>query len=206
MNLFARFFSWLFHPLLMPMYAAFILFNTNNYLAYTVPLPAKKIIFLIVFTITYLLPSLTSILLLSRKKINSLYMNETRERRIPFLITCVYYVICFYVLQKIPMAHIFGYAILGASVVILLCFFINLKWKISIHTAGIGGLMGLLFAFSQQMQFNFLIPIVIIAIVAGAVGTARLLMDAHVPSQIYMGFIAGFAVEWTFLRMLERFA
>ena len=71
---------------------------------------------------------------------------------------------------------------------------------------GIGGLMGLLYVFSQQLHFNFLIPIVIVSIIAGVLGTSRLLISAHIPSQVYAGFILGFAVEWGFLKSLAFFA
>lgn len=206
MNTFARITSYLFHPLLMPLYATAILFNTNNYLAYAIIPAVQKIIYIIVFTTTYLLPSLTAMLLLKRGKINSLQMEQPHERNIPFLVTAVYFGVCFYLLQKLPMVRVFGYGILGAAIAIFISFLINLKWKISIHMVGIGGLIGLLYVFSQQMHFNFLIPIIILSVIAGALGTARLLSNAHQPSQVYVGFLVGFIVEWGFLKSLAFFA
>lgn len=203
MNPTARFLSYLFHPLLMPLYATAILFNTNNYLAHAINPAAEKIIYLIVFATTYLLPSLTAMLLLQHGKIQSLQMEQLRERNIPFLTTAVFYIACFYLLQKIPMVHVLGYAILGAAISIFISFLINLKWKISIHMVGIGGLMGLLYVFSQQLHFNLLIPVAVVAIVAGALGSARLAISNHVPAQIYTGFILGFSVEWIFLKCLQ---
>lgn len=205
MNSFSRIISYLFHPLLMPLYATAILFNTNNYLAFAIAPGVQKIIYLIVFATTYLLPSLTAMLLVQRGKINSLQMEQSKERNIPFLLTAIYFASCFYLLQKIPMARVLGYAILGASISIFISFLINLKWKISVHMVGIGGLLGLLYTFSQQMHFNFLMPIIFCAIVAGTLGTSRLLMSAHIPSQIYVGFILGFGVEWIFLKSIEFF-
>jgi hypothetical protein len=189
----------------MPLYATAILFNTNNYLAFAITSQVQKIIYLVVFATTYLLPSLTAMLLLQTGKINSIQMEQSRERNIPFLVTAIYFAACFYLLQKIPMARILGYAILGASIAIFISFLVNLRWKISIHMVGIGGIIGLLYVFSQQMHFNFLCPILFFAIVAGALGTSRLIMNAHVPSQIYAGFLLGFAVEWIFLRSLQFF-
>ena len=68
---------------------------------------------------------------------------------------------------------------------------------------GIGGLLGLLYVFSQQLHFNILLTLVLVAIVAGALGSARLAISNHVPAQIYAGFILGFSVEWIFLKGLE---
>lgn len=187
----------------MPLYATALLFNTNNYLSHAINPAIQKIVYLVVFTTTYLLPSLTAMLLLQRGKIQSLQMEQSQERNIPFLLTAVFYAACFYLLQKIPMVHILGYAILGAAIAIFISFLINLKWKISIHMVGIGGLMGLLYVFSQQLHFNFLLLILCISIVAGLLGTARLFIGAHAPSQIYAGFLLGFGVEYVFLRCLE---
>ena len=187
----------------MPLFATAILFNTNNYLAHSINPAVEKIVYLIVFATTYLLPSLTSVLLLQRGKIQSLNMEQSHERNIPFLTTMVFYMACFYLLHKIPMVHILGYAILGAAISILISFLINLKWKISIHMVGIGGLLGLLYVFSQQLHFNILLTLVLVAIVAGALGSARLAISNHVPAQIYAGFILGFSVEWIFLKGLE---
>ena len=64
--------------------ATAILFNTNNYLAYAIAPAVQKIIYILVFTTTYLLPSLTAMLLVNRGKINSLQMEQSRERNIPF--------------------------------------------------------------------------------------------------------------------------
>ncbi len=205
MNSFSRIISYLFHPLLMPLYATAILFNTNNYVAFAITPGVQKIIYLIVFATTYLLPSLTAMLLVQRGAIDSLQMEQTKERNIPFFVTAICFAGCFYLLQKIPMARVLGYSILGASIAIFISFLINLKWKISVHMVGIGGLLGLLYTFSQQMHFNFLMPIILCSILAGALGTSRLLMSAHVPSQIYTGFILGFGVEWAFLKGLEFF-
>ena len=205
MDKLARFVSFLLHPLLMPLYATVILFNTHNYLAYAINPSIQKLIYLVVFTTTYLLPSLTAMLLVQRGKIQSLQMENSSERNLPFIITTVYYVACFYFLQKVPMVRILGYAILGAALAIFISFLINLKWKISIHMVGIGGLMGLLYVFSQQLHFNFLLPISIVAILAGLLGTSRLQLNAHIPSQIYAGFIVGFGVEWGFLKCLQFF-
>ena len=190
----------------MPLYATAIIFNTNNYLAYAITPAVQKIIYIVVFTTTYLLPSLTAMLLVNRGKIDSLQMEQSRERNVPYILTVICYVACFYVLQKIPMVRILSYAILAAALAILISFLINLKWKISIHMVGVGGLMGLLYVFSQQLHFNFLLPIIIIAIIAGALGTSRLLMSAHIPSQVYAGFLTGFIVEWGFMRSLAFFA
>ena len=187
----------------MPLYATAILFNTNNYLAYSINPAAEKIIYLVVFVTTYLLPSLTAMLLFQRGKIQSLQMEQSRERNIPFLATAIFYVACFYFLQKIPVVRVLGYAILGAAISIFISFLINLRWKISIHMVGIGGLMGLLYVFSQQLHFSFLIPVVAVAIIAGALGSSRLAVSTHVPAQIYAGFLLGFGVEWGFLRCLE---
>ena len=61
---------------------------------------------------------------------------------------------------------------------------------------GIGGVAGGLFALSSHSYTNLLMPMAIIFILAGLLGTARLIYGSHNQSQVYVGFLAGFVVEF----------
>jgi len=61
---------------------------------------------------------------------------------------------------------------------------------------GIGGLSGVLFGLGQLLQADVMAPFLICIITAGFLGTARLLLNAHTPLQIYTGFLIGFLTEW----------
>jgi hypothetical protein len=73
----------------------------------------------------------------------------------------------------------------------LTVFFINLRWKISVHTAAMGGLTGMILGLSYRLQTDLFIMTGIIIICSGLVGFARLKTDSHKPSEIYSGYLVG---------------
>lgn len=196
----ANFFSFVFHPLLMPVYAMLIIFNLNTYLSYSVSPQLQRIIYIVVFITTFAMPVLFSMLLLQKGVIRSLEMEDKSERKWPFIITSVFYLIAFYLLRMLPVSGLFPLIVLSAAVVILLAFFITIFWKISVHMMGIGGLAGLLWGLADVLYIPITGIFILLIILAGFIGTARLIRNAHLPSQIYMGFITGFTAEVLFMK------
>ena len=80
----------------------------------------------------------------------------------------------------------------GASAALLFTLIITLQWKISAHMVGIGGAVG---AFTGLLALHDPFPFIALAaviIIAGALGTARLLASDHTPGQIHAGAALGF--------------
>ena len=82
--------------------------------------------------------------------------------------------------------------ILSALVLQILCAIINIWWKISTHTAAIGGVAGALLAFSALFAFNPVWWLCLTLIVAGMLGSARMILRQHSLSQVLGGFGVGF--------------
>ena len=61
---------------------------------------------------------------------------------------------------------------------------------------GIGALVGTFFGLSSFLLVDLLIAIIVFLLIAGLLGTARLTLNSHRPSQIYAGFILGFVCEY----------
>ena len=59
---------------------------------------------------------------------------------------------------------------------------------------GNGGIAGLIAYIIYYLHVNLEIYLIIIVFIAGLTGTARISLNAHKPSEIYTGFLAGFAV------------
>jgi membrane-associated phospholipid phosphatase len=59
---------------------------------------------------------------------------------------------------------------------------------------GIGGLAGLIGYLIVHMQVNLEFYLILTLLAAGLVGTARLILEAHKPFEIYTGFLIGYAV------------
>lgn len=198
-NRLAKFISFLFHPLIMPLYAFCIILFTDNYISNFIPLSLKYVICGITFFFTFFLPTANALVLLKLNHIKSLEMETSEERLIPYSSGILYYSILLYLFHKANFLTIFQLFILGNVFCILFTLIINIKWKISAHAIGIGGLIGTLMVliskFYIHLEFFFLIAILL----AGCIGYARLKLEAHTPLQIYMGLALGFVIQYTTL-------
>jgi len=189
------FVSYVFHPLLMPLYAVAVLFSLNTYLSFSIPWPVRLFIYGTVLITTLALPALFVLLLYQRGSVKSLEMESPDERRLSFLVTAVFYFIAYWMMKLLPVPRIFPVLFAGACLIILLAFLVNFRWKISIHMMGIGGLLGLLWRLPDILYVNILPTFTLVVVVAGLVGTARLMRNAHTPLQVYAGFFAGFCIQ-----------
>lgn len=192
----ARFLSYILHPLLMPFYAVVLVMNLNTYIAYSISTQVQRIIISLVFITTGALPILTALILLQKGKIRSLEMESIAERRIPFISTAVFYLICFYLLQQLPVPRLLSLMVLGATITIFIAWILSYGWKVSIHMIGIGGLTGMFLGLSQVLNADLLNMIILVILLSGVLGTARLILGAHTPKQIYVGFLIGLITEW----------
>lgn len=122
-------------------------------------------------------------------------MEDKEERRLPYLITAAFYILTYFLLQKFNLSALLYIVMLGASTTILIAMVINFKWKVSAHMVGIGGLIGVLIGLSLRLQMNFTFLIVLFILLAGILGTSRLILKAHVPTQIFVGFFVGCATQ-----------
>jgi membrane-associated phospholipid phosphatase len=84
---------------------------------------------------------------------------------------------------------------LCVSVVILSVLIINIWWKVSIHTASMGGITGIFIAIAIRYELELLFLIGMMLFISGLVGFARLKLDAHKPSQVYVGFLVGMTMS-----------
>jgi membrane-associated phospholipid phosphatase len=161
------------------------------------------LLLLLIFSSTFLLPLLSVFIMVKFGRIRSVYMEDQRERNWPLLQTAIVYAVAFYVLvqaKRIP--PVLPLFILGATGAMVVAMIVNLRWKISLHMIGIGGLCGGLTGIFVLLQEGNPIILSAVFFAAGALGTARLLLNAHNPLQILGGFMAGFAIEFGLLTAL----
>jgi len=192
--------SIIFHPLLMPTYALIIMFNSNTHYSY-LPFEAQKLIYLLVFSTTFIVPVGIIPFLINLKVISSIGLEDSRERIIPLTITAISYYFSYYIIAGLPVSAL-GFIktmMLASLVLIIINLFVTFKWKISAHLIGIGGLMASMFFYAVYFAANFNLLLIIISLIAGLIGFARLNLQVHSPAQIYTGFITGFAGMWLVL-------
>ena len=198
----AKFISIVGHPLFMPVYAMVLIFEFNPYINLQVPNSIQVIVLSILSIFTIFLPLITAIFLKKFGVIKSIYMKTAEERKWPFLLSVLWYYIGFILLTTIALPISLYLLMIGAISVILIAHFITLRWKISIHMLGIGGLIGGMIGLSQRFQFDHFYLILILFFVAGLIGYARLKTKSHTYRQVYAGFILGVIVEWISVSLL----
>jgi hypothetical protein len=193
------------HPLLMPFYAVALVMNLNTYIAYSISPQLQRIILSLVFVTTTIMPVLTALILLQKGMIRSLEMESLAERRLPFISTAFFYMICYYLLLRLPVPRMLSLMVLGATITIFIAWLLSFKWKVSIHMIGIGGLTGMLFGLSQVLNAELISMVLAAVFVSGMLGTARLILGAHTPAQIYTGFAIGLITEWWIIAWFSPF-
>ena len=92
----------------------------------------------------------------------------------------------------------------GSAITVLVMAAINLKWKISAHMAGIGGVIALIYQIHVQglSAFDLLWLLCLSIIIAGLLGSARLALKQHDIWQILAGAVVGFLSVALTMRLL----
>ena len=94
---------------------------------------------------------------------------------------------------------IFDLLIIGAIIILLIAHLVTLKWKISAHMIGIGGLTGVMIGLSQRFSIDHFWIILFLILTSGLIGFARLKIKAHTYQQVYAGFILGLFIQWSII-------
>ena len=188
----SRLASLVFHPLLIPTWGFLLLSNSGFYFA-VLPWSVKKFMLLIIFLFTCLLPAL-SIGLLSLSPRFDLKMEKSTDRILPLLISSICYYLGYLMLERMPLFPLFNLFLIASVLVQIALILVSLKWKISAHSAAIGGLTGAFMAMSFRLQENPVLILCFLILAAGMVGTSRLVLQKHTRSEIYAGFGLGFLI------------
>lgn len=189
--------SVVFHPLLMATYGCALIFFgiKNTVYDFMTPFETKWRITVIVFLFSFAFPVLNIAILYKLKRIPSLTLSKQSDRTFPYIMTALFYFGLFYLLKDVNIWNSIKLFILGGGIGILLTAIINLKYKISAHMVGAGGLLGVLISLSYLIKFDMTLFYMVVIIIAGFLGMSRLYLEEHRPSQLYTGFLLGLIVQ-----------
>ena len=169
-----------------------MLLNSGTYLEF-LTFPQKRVIFLIIFLGTAILPlSLIPVMLLNRQ-ISNMKMDGHRERVIPLLITVGFFLFTWYLMSRINTPGLITTYTITAGITVIICAIVSLKWKISLHMTAMGALAGVFLAVVFRFDVNLQLYLIMIFLAGGLTGWSRLALKAHSPLQVYAGFLAGAA-------------
>lgn len=185
----ARIMSMLFTPFYLPLVGLVALF-LFSYMS-LLPLAYKLPMLLMVYISTILMPSLLIHLYRKFHGWTSKELGRKERRVVPYLISILCYFGCFFLMEYRNTPRVISIILVAALVIQMVCALINVWWKISTHTAAIGGVAGGLVVYSIAFSFNPIWWLAFVILLAGMVGTARMILRQHTLAQVVTGFLVG---------------
>ena len=189
----ARAVSLIFNPLFLPIYGLLIVLFAPTLFWY-LPFKVKEILFFIYLINNLLIPVSLIPFFRYRHIISSIVIENRRERVIPLITVSFLYSVTSFIMFRLQIPvflKAYSYALTILAVTLLV---INLKWKISLHSAGAGALTALVLVLSLKMSSGLPFLMIFSILISGIILSSRLRLNTHGPSEVYTGFITGFAV------------
>ncbi len=200
----ARFFSTVLSPLLMPTYGVFLLLWISPLCLK--PLGERFKLLLITLGVTSVLPMMIIAVLHNLNIINNKRLDRRKERLVPYIFGTLCYLgaasYMAYVHEPSWLVMFLGGGALACAISAL----VNVWWKISAHSAGIAGVLALIWnlramhleVVSSATWFGLLLFTLLLC---GVVGTSRLVLRRHTLGQVLAGWANGFVCVTLLMRL-----
>lgn len=194
----AKIFSYLFHPVFVPVYIVFFMLFVHPYLfAGTSSWDKTRVLLMAVMMFTFF-PVITVLLLKALNFISSIYLKTKKDRIIPLIASMTWYFWITYIWWNSNKME-GSLSVPKEAVQLALAIFIsswlglmaNIKIKISLHAISMGVMLCFIFllAFSQPLSFGIYISIAVL--IAGVVCTSRFIVSDHTAAEVYGGLALG---------------
>ncbi|MBS3992085.1 MAG: hypothetical protein KGZ87_00030 [Bacteroidetes bacterium] len=194
MNWFYKFISYLFHPVYVPFYGTVLYFYIFPHSQTTYQV---QLILSLIFIGTALLPISFILLLKQFKLVESIQIPSIKERRLPLLFFLFVAFMATKLLSTYRYLPDLTIMFIGISFVTLIAYIlITLRFKLSLHAASIGGIIGVVLALSKLYTMNLIILLSILFLLAGLILTSRLQLKAHSTKEVYLGFLIGVLTQY----------
>ena len=186
---FFKFISYVFHPLLLSFIGTFFyLFLSPKHIIKQ----QEYIILIVVFISTYILPIFFLALLKKMNLIKSYQLESIDERKFPILFFILLSFMIGKILLNIQIVDLLAFSFFGVALALCTTYLLfSLNTKTSLHTLGIGGIIGFVIVMSYEYQLNFNLIIAILILFGGLIAVSRLMLKAHKPKEVYIGFLLG---------------
>lgn len=181
--------SLVFNPFIVTT-AVFVMLFGCTYLR-MLPAFYKQIAIGTTFSFTTFIPLTGIFVYLKLNKCSINQLNVRTWRHVPYLLTIAGYAACIYTMHRISLPIYMPHIVLTSLNCLTICMVINYFWKVSIHAAASGLLIGSLVSFSLIFQFNPLILLCVFVLLAGIIGTSRIIAGQHSLSEVIVGFCIG---------------
>lgn len=162
----------------------------------------KLSVILMVYVFTILLPTLLIHLYRKYQGWSMLRLISREGRMVPYVISIMSYFVCFYLMKTLHFPYFMSAIVVSALCIQIVCAVVNVWFKVSTHTAAIGGITGGLLAFAEIFGFNPLWWLCILLFLSGMVGTGRMLLRQHSLHQVVYGYLIGVFISFFVVIMI----
>lgn len=189
MRWFLKSFSYIFHPLWMPLVAVITYYIiTPRYMS-----PefwyAK---FFATVIMTIIIPILSFYMFKNLNLATEIHLKDVRERKFPLLFQCIFTLLIINIVFKgyeLPELHFFFVGVLASAIAALVLALF--RFKVSLHMIGISGVLLFILGLSIHFNMNLLWLICLFILACGATATSRLELRAHSPIELIVGALVG---------------
>lgn len=179
-------------PAIMPT-LVFLFIFTCSYLR-IMPVGYRMMVVGIVACFTCLLPALFMLALRIFDKASSEAKDAKGDRAQTRFMFVSSYVVCVILMAKLGMPWYLTAVPLASLFIMLLCYLLNIWWPVSLHMAAMGGVIGSLVMFAMLLGYNPVWALAALVLLAGMLGTARIIAAGHTNLQVFGGFAIGFII------------
>ncbi len=188
----ARVMSAIFTPFYLPIVGLVALF-VFSYLG-LLPWAYKLLVLGMVYLFTILVPTLLIHLYHRYQGWTPLQIGVKERRMVPYAVSIFCYFACYYLMTRLRIPSFMARILMAALLIQIVCAIVNVWWKISTHTAAIGGVTGALMAFSMLFAFNPVWWLCFPLLVSGMVGSSRIILHQHTLGQVLAGYGIGLLI------------
>ena len=188
----ARVMSAIFTPFYLPIVGLVALF-VFSYLG-LLPWAYKLLVLGMVYLFTILVPTLLIHLYHRYQGWTPLQIGVKERRMVPYAVSIFCYFACYYLMTRLRIPSFMARILMAALLIQIVCAIVNVWWKISTHTAAIGGVTGALMAFSMLFAFNHVWWLCFTLLVSGMVGSSRIILHQHTLGQVLAGYGIGLLI------------
>lgn len=183
------FFSYLFHPIFIPLLGTIFYAQLDSH---HFTLAQYLILFLQIIIITILLPITFFYLLRTFGKIENIMLSDISQRKIPLLLQLMLFAVL--IEKSITIDRFFSlyfFFVGGLLSTVIAFILLYAKIKASIHMIGISSLTVFIIGLSIENQTNTVNIVAFFVIMIGVVASSRLVMKAHSNIELLIGFFCG---------------
>lgn len=196
MRFLAQLISVVFHPIFVPFYATLLLVWCNPYMFGSLPDGNSVTILGTVLLYSVLYPLVVIVLMRQLNFIDSYELTDYRERILVAIPTLFFLFWTYNVQSRSNYNQAVADIPLAATICLVVAVvYTALRDRISWHTMGMGAWFATMLVLPKFSVHDLSLPLLLMLLLAGAVGSSRLYLQAHTLRQVYMGYVVGFVVQ-----------